>query len=179
MSNYNAFDISLRVKAAEKYKLLKNVIVFSNTYRYDSMENRITYSKIFDRDKPGISSTYESGGAAGFDLDALIGDEYGRWSAETMQVVDKTSTVSMAQIFPEVPEGMKTSVPIVYLPGIIEEAEDDEDNDNEVVNEPVVRKRGRPAKEEKAEEEEEADDDAEPKKKTQRKKKGGWILNSN
>lgn len=73
MSNYNAFDISLRVKAAEKYKLLKNVIVFSNTYRYDSMENRITYSKIFDRDKPGISSTYEPGGAAGFDLDALIG----------------------------------------------------------------------------------------------------------
>ncbi len=67
------------------------------------------------------------------DLDALIGDEYGRWSAETMQVVDKTSTVSMAQIFPEVPEGMKTSVPIVYLPEIIEEAEDaDEEGADDV-----------------------------------------------
>ncbi len=61
------------------------------------------------------------------DLDALIGDEYGRWSAETMQVVDKHSTVGMAQIFPEVPDGMTTAVPIVYLPEIIEEAEDDED----------------------------------------------------
>ena len=73
MSNYNAFDISLRVRATEKYKLLKNVVIFSNNYRYDSIENRATYSKIFDREKPGISSTYEPGGAAGFDLDALIG----------------------------------------------------------------------------------------------------------
>lgn len=65
------------------------------------------------------------------DLDALIADEYGRWSAETMQIVDKTSTVGMAQIFPEVPEGMKTAVPVVYLPEIIEEAEDDEELDND------------------------------------------------
>ncbi|MFS8083277.1 MAG: hypothetical protein ACMG51_07485 [Ginsengibacter sp.] len=73
MNNYNAFDISLRVRTTEKYKLLKNVVVFSNNYRYDSIENRETYSKIFDREKPGISSTYEPGGPAGFDLDALIG----------------------------------------------------------------------------------------------------------
>ncbi len=63
------------------------------------------------------------------DLDALIDDEYGRWSAETMQVVDKTATVGMAQIFPEVPEGMTTPVPVVYLPEIIEEAEDEEARD--------------------------------------------------
>lgn len=64
------------------------------------------------------------------DLDALIGDEYGRWSAETMQIVDKTSTVSMVQIFPEVPEGMKTAVPMVYLPDIIEEAGDEGEDDH-------------------------------------------------
>lgn len=61
------------------------------------------------------------------DLDALITDEYGRWSGETMQVVDKGSTVAMAQIFPEIPEGMKTAVPVVYLPEIIEEAEDEDE----------------------------------------------------
>lgn len=73
MSNYNAFDISLRVRTNDKYKLLNNVVVFSNNYKRDSIENRLTYSKVFEREKPGISSTYEPGGAAGFDLDALIG----------------------------------------------------------------------------------------------------------
>lgn len=61
------------------------------------------------------------------DLDSMIADDYGRWSAETMQIVDKTSTVAMTQIFPEVPEGMTTAVPLVYLPEVIEEAEDDRD----------------------------------------------------
>ena len=73
MNNYNSFDISLRVRINDKYKLLKNVVVFSNNYQHDSIENRLTYAKIFDREKPGISSTYEPGSAAGFDLDALIG----------------------------------------------------------------------------------------------------------
>ncbi len=73
MSNYNAFDISLQVRTNDKYKLLNNVVVFSNNYKRDSIENRLTYSKVFEREKPGISSTYEPGGAAGFDLDALIG----------------------------------------------------------------------------------------------------------
>lgn len=63
------------------------------------------------------------------DLDNLIGDEYGRWSAETMQIVDKTSTVGMAQIFPEMPEGMKTAVPLVYLPDVIDEASDEDEED--------------------------------------------------
>lgn len=59
------------------------------------------------------------------DLDNLIGDEYGRWSAETMQIVDKASTVQMAQIFPEVPDGMATPVPLVYLPDVIDEGDDE------------------------------------------------------
>lgn len=73
ISNYNAFDISLRVKIRDKYKLLKGVTVFADTYRRDSLENRMAYSKIFDFDKPTIRSNYDPGGAAGLDLDQLIG----------------------------------------------------------------------------------------------------------
>ncbi|MEO8110539.1 MAG: carboxypeptidase-like regulatory domain-containing protein [Ginsengibacter sp.] len=73
INNYNSFDISLRVRINDKYKLLKGVTVFANTYHRDSLENRMSYSKIFDFDKPGISSNYEPGAAAGLDLDQLIG----------------------------------------------------------------------------------------------------------
>lgn len=59
------------------------------------------------------------------DLDSLVADEYGRWSAETMQIVDRHATVAMTQIFPEVPEGMTTPVPVVYQPEIVEEDDDD------------------------------------------------------
>jgi len=69
--NYNDFDISLKVGVKEKYKPLKEVIVFSN-YHQDSAENRLAYSKIFDYNKPTIRSTYTPGSSAGFDLDELI-----------------------------------------------------------------------------------------------------------
>ena len=72
MTDYNAFDISLRIKINAKYKLLQGVTVFSNTYHADSLENRMEYSKIFDYEKPGLRSSFEPGGAAGVDLDALI-----------------------------------------------------------------------------------------------------------
>ncbi len=71
--NYNAFDISLRVKIRDKYKLLKGVTVYADNYRGDSMENRMSYSKIFNLENPTIRSNYEQGGAAGLDLDQLIG----------------------------------------------------------------------------------------------------------
>jgi hypothetical protein len=75
ISNYTAFDISLRVKVKdkEKYKLLSPVTVFTNSYQKDSLENRQDYAKIFGEEKPGIHSTYDPGGPAGLDLDALIG----------------------------------------------------------------------------------------------------------
>ncbi len=73
MQDYQAFDISLRVKVNEKYKLLKGVTIFSNTYRLDSLENREAYAKAFGNSKPGIRSTYEPGGAAGLDVGELIG----------------------------------------------------------------------------------------------------------
>ena len=73
MSDYTAFDISLRAQVSKKYKLLKDITVYSNNYRLDSLENRVTYEKIFNSQKPTIRSTYEPGGPAGLDLDALIG----------------------------------------------------------------------------------------------------------
>lgn len=73
INNYTAFDISLRVRVKEKYKLLNPVTVFLNSYQYDSLENRETYAKIFGQEKPTIRSTYEPGGPAGIDIDGLIG----------------------------------------------------------------------------------------------------------
>lgn len=72
ISDITAFDISLRVRINTKYKMLKPVTVFTNTYQQDSAENRMEYSRIFDYEKPGIHSSYEEGGPAGLDLDALI-----------------------------------------------------------------------------------------------------------
>ena len=73
MQDYQAFDISLKVKVTDKYKLLKGVTVFSNTYTFDSLENRERYSKVFGSSKPGLKSTYDSGGAAGLDIGELVG----------------------------------------------------------------------------------------------------------
>lgn len=73
MQDYQAFDISLRVRVKEKYKLLKGVTVFSNNYSFDSLENRETYAKVFGGSRPGLKSTYEPGGAAGLDIGELVG----------------------------------------------------------------------------------------------------------
>jgi len=73
MADYNAFDISLRVKVKQKYKLLAPVTVFTESYQKDSMENREEYAKLFGGLNAGIHSNYQPGGNAGLDLDALIG----------------------------------------------------------------------------------------------------------
>ncbi len=71
--NYNEFDISLRIRVNAKYKLLQGVTVFADSYRRDSAENRMDYEKVFNYEKPGISSTYTPGEPAGLNLDDLIG----------------------------------------------------------------------------------------------------------
>lgn len=73
IKDYSSFDISLHVRVKNKYKILNTVTVFSNSYQRDSLENREEYAKIFGNEKPGIHSTYDPGGTAGLDLDALIG----------------------------------------------------------------------------------------------------------
>lgn len=69
----NAFNISLRIRIKDKYKLLSRVTVYANTYQQDSLENRQEYAKVFSRQKPGLQTSTDPGGAAGLDLDALIG----------------------------------------------------------------------------------------------------------
>lgn len=52
------------------------------------------------------------------DIDRLLADEFGQWSRETMQVVDKTATIGMAHIFLNPPDG---NVPVVYQPEIVKD----------------------------------------------------------
>jgi hypothetical protein len=73
MKNYTSFDISLHIKTENKYKVLNPVTVYTNSYQMDSLENRQNYSNIFGEGSSGIRSTYDPEGAAGLDLDALIG----------------------------------------------------------------------------------------------------------
>lgn len=67
------FDISLQIRISEKFKTLKEVRVFSKSFREDSITNRNEYSKYFNFQKPGISTTSsEYGGGSGLDLDEFI-----------------------------------------------------------------------------------------------------------
>ena len=72
ISNYNDFDISLQVRVFEKYRLLKEVKIFTKSYRQDSSENRLSYSKVFNYQNPGLRSTYTPGSPPGLDIDELI-----------------------------------------------------------------------------------------------------------
>lgn len=67
------FDISLKIKVNSKYRLLQDVTVFSKTFRQDSIENRETYSSVFNYQKPGLQSSLSPDGVAGADLGQLIG----------------------------------------------------------------------------------------------------------
>lgn len=63
-----AFDISLQIYIP----VLPEARVQNRNYKLDSIENRETYAKIFDFDKPGLSISSVNNGAVGFDLDELI-----------------------------------------------------------------------------------------------------------
>jgi hypothetical protein len=58
------------------------------------------------------------------DLDSLTASDFGRWSGETMQVIDTPATTAMPQIYAVVPPDMTTPVPVVFEP---ETSEDDPD----------------------------------------------------
>jgi hypothetical protein len=71
--NTSTFDISIHVRVTEKFKTMKEVRVYTKSYRQDSMENRQYYNKIFGYDKPGIATSINPGtGTVGMDLDELI-----------------------------------------------------------------------------------------------------------
>jgi hypothetical protein len=67
-----AFDISIKTKVNSKYKVLKEVIVYSTTYKQDSIENRNEYGDVFNFRKPGLSTTSDVNGGVGFDLAEII-----------------------------------------------------------------------------------------------------------
>lgn len=66
------FDICLRITVKGKYRVLNEVVLYSKTYKQDSIENRETYSDIFNYKKPGLSTSVTPGGGVGADLDELI-----------------------------------------------------------------------------------------------------------
>ena len=73
IKNIGSFDISLHVRVVEKFKTLKEVKIYTQNYRQDSIENRLFYSKKFNFEKPGISSSINpSSGAVGLDLAEFI-----------------------------------------------------------------------------------------------------------
>lgn len=71
--NIANFEISLHVRLPEKFRTLREVKVYSRNYRQDSINNREQYSKLFNYQKPGLSTSTDAySGAAGVDLDELI-----------------------------------------------------------------------------------------------------------
>jgi hypothetical protein len=68
----NRFDISLLVPYKGKYSTLKEVIVHTKSYREDSIENRETYAKIYQFQKPTLQTSISPSGAVGADVDELI-----------------------------------------------------------------------------------------------------------
>lgn len=73
VQNPGSFDISLHIRVKSPYKLLKEVRVFTRSYRQDSLENRERFSSIFNHSSGGISpSVNPTTGVAGLDLNELI-----------------------------------------------------------------------------------------------------------
>lgn len=73
IKNTGNFDISLHIHVNEKFKTMKEVIVYSKGYQEDSLENRQDYAKDFNYHKPGIAtSTSDYAGGGGLDLDEFI-----------------------------------------------------------------------------------------------------------
>jgi hypothetical protein len=70
--NPQQFEISIHMAIESKYSVLKEVIVYSKTYKQDSLENRATYADVFNYTKPGISTSIVPGGGVGADVNELI-----------------------------------------------------------------------------------------------------------
>jgi hypothetical protein len=66
------FDISLRINYKGKYSTMKEVVVFTKSYKEDSIENRETYASIYNYQKPGIKTSVSPTGGVGADVNELI-----------------------------------------------------------------------------------------------------------
>jgi hypothetical protein len=72
ISNLESFNVMIHVRSTE----LPEVKVRNSYYKYDSVQNRRDYAKVFNFRKPGLrivgDPNYNPGGSAGFDLDEII-----------------------------------------------------------------------------------------------------------
>ena len=66
------FDISLLINYKGKYSTLKEVVVFTKSYKEDSIENRLSYTKIYNYQKPGLQTSVTPSGGVGADVDEII-----------------------------------------------------------------------------------------------------------
>lgn len=72
IASINQFDISLRVHVKGSYRTMKEVVVFTKSYREDSLENRQTYSDVYNYHSPTLKTSISPGGVPGADLDEII-----------------------------------------------------------------------------------------------------------
>lgn len=71
ISNPGAFDISIQIYAVE----LPGVTIRQPNYRFDSLQNRREYEKVFNYRKPGLRISAlppSAGGGVGVDLDEIV-----------------------------------------------------------------------------------------------------------
>jgi len=70
--NLNQFDISLHVNVKSRYSILKEVVVYSRSFREDSMENRKAYGDVYSFRNPTIRTSISPGGVVGADVNEII-----------------------------------------------------------------------------------------------------------
>ena len=70
--NLTQFDISLGIQVKGGYRTLKEVVIFARSYREDSIENRQTYSDVYNYRKPTIRTSISPSGAVGADVNEII-----------------------------------------------------------------------------------------------------------
>jgi hypothetical protein len=66
------FEVSLKIPIKTRYTVLQEVVILANSYRQDSMENRIENEKYFSYSKPGLSTSVSPTGGVGADVNELI-----------------------------------------------------------------------------------------------------------
>ncbi len=72
ITDLRQFDISLHVNVKSGYRTLKEVVVFSKSFRQDSVENRELYGDIYNYRRPTIRTSISPGGMAGADVNEII-----------------------------------------------------------------------------------------------------------
>jgi hypothetical protein len=70
--NPDQFDISIHLNVKSRFTVLKEVIVYTKTYKTDSLENRQNYAEAFSYHKPRIETSIVPGGGVGLDANELI-----------------------------------------------------------------------------------------------------------